>query len=122
MNNMIENTNGSLVISRDVIATIAYGAAKEVKGVVDVLPVMVDIKGLVSKGKVGKVFVPAGVSLDDNTAEVNLKVIIDDKVKIPSVCSEIQESCKSAIQNMTSIAVSSVNVLVAGIDFDQHNA
>ena len=122
MNNMAENTNGSLVISRDVIATIAYGAAKEVKGVVDVLPVMVDIKGLVSKGKVGKVFSPAGVSLDDNTAEVNLKVIVDDKVRIPSVCSEIQQSCKSAIQNMTSIAVSSVNVLVAGIDFDQQNA
>ena len=122
MNNMTENTNGSLVISRDVIATIAYGAAKEVKGVVDVLPVMVDIKGLVTKGKVGKVFVPAGVSLKENTAEVNLKVIIDDKVKIPAVCAEIQESCKSAIQNMTSIAVSSVNVLVAGIDFDQQNA
>lgn len=119
MSNMTNNANGSLVISRDVLATIAYGSAKEVSGVKDVVPVMVDIKGLVSKGKV---FVPANVNLHDNTAEINIKVVISDKVRIPNVCSQIQEAVKSSIQNMTSIAVSAVNVLVAGIEFETPNA
>ncbi|MEG1972420.1 MAG: Asp23/Gls24 family envelope stress response protein [Oscillospiraceae bacterium] len=109
------NALGSLVISKDVISTIAYGAAKEVSGVKDVLPTIVDIKGIMTKRKV---FVPVAVSIKDNIASIEIKVVLSDKVRVPNVCEKIQIAVKEAVQSMTEIAVSSVNIIVSGISFD----
>ena len=101
--------NGSLQISTEVIAKIARMAALEVEGVKDVSPAKNGVKGLLSKGK------SVAVSLSDDVAELTLEVTVYYGAHIPAVCEKVQKNVKSAVQSMTSITVSRVNVVVAGV-------
>ena len=101
--------NGSLQISTEVIAKIARMAALEIEGVKEVSPATAGVKGLLSKSK------SVVVSLNDDVAELTLQVVVFYGAKIPAVCEKVQKNVKAAVQNMTSITVSRVNVIVAGV-------
>ena len=45
--------------------------------------------------------------------------MVDFGCKIPAVCEKIQENVKSTVQNMTSITVSKVNLVVAGVAVEE---
>ena len=90
--------NGSLQISTEVIAKIARMAALEIEGVKEVSPATAGVKGL-----------------NDDVAELTLQVVVFYGAKIPSVCEKVQKNVKAAVQSMTSITVSRVNVIVAGV-------
>ena len=114
----MENKNrqpvGSLKISKDVISTIASVAALEIEGVDSLVA---------PAGKVGRLFSRSGgrdviyITLSDDFAEIDLSVNLKYGAKITEVCPAIQNNVKETVQTMTGMAVSKVNVTVAGIAF-----
>ena len=111
MNKVIES-NGTLRISREVLASIAKSAALEIDGVYSIAeaPVMREM----FKGNYVK---PVSVTIKDDIAEVGLQIIINSGKRISNVSEMVQKSVKEAIQSMTGIAVSKVNIVIAGVNF-----
>lgn len=100
--------NGSLQISTDVIAKIARLAAMEIEGVKEVRTSS-GVKGVLGKSR------NVSVSLLDDIAEISLNIVVVYGSKVPAVCEKVQENVKAAVQNMTSITVSRVNLTVIGV-------
>ena len=102
----VENNNqptGSLKISQDVLATIANFASEEIDGVVSL----------------ANTYAPIQISLNDDVAVIDISVNLKYGANIPQVAEALQKTVKDAVQNMTGITVSKVNVHVAGIVFPQ---
>ena len=105
---------GNLKISREVIATIARYAALEIEGVDSLASFAPNLKGWLLKKQSAK---PIGIDLSDDVAVIELHVNIKAGVNIPETAEKIQSAVKEAVQNMTGIAVSRVNINIAGIVF-----
>ena len=105
---------GNLKISREVIATIARYAALEIEGVDSLASFATNLKGWLLKKQSAK---PIGIDLSDDVAVIELHVNIKAGVNIPETAEKIQSAVKEAVQNMTGIAVSRVNINLAGIVF-----
>ncbi len=106
------NIGGSLQISTDVIAKIAKLATLEVEGVQEVSSGNMGVKGLFNKVNLQR---PVEVQLTDDVAEITVSITVCYGHKIPQLCARVQENVKTAVQNMTCITVSKVNILVAGV-------
>lgn len=48
----------------------------------------------------------------DGTAELTLNLVVKFGAKIPAVAEKVQENVKSAVQNMTNVTVSRVNLVI----------
>ena len=105
---------GNLKISREVIATIARYAALEIEGVDSLASFATNLKGWLLKKQSAK---PIGIDLSDDVAVIELHVNIKAGVNIPETAEKIQSAVKEAVQTMTGIAVSRVNINIAGIVF-----
>lgn len=108
--------NGGIIISNDVIASIAANAAKDIEGV----------SGLASKtaGRAagqGDTSKSVRVISQDNDVKIQIFIRVKNGVNLQSVSTAIQRSIKNAVQSMTGKVVSKVNVAVQGIDFDAPN-
>lgn len=106
-------SNGILKVSNDVIMKIAELAACEITGVASE-----NGKLMVSQSPIGLgTFLgsPVRVSVSKEAAVIDLSVITRQGSKAIDVASAVQASVKSAVQNMTGITVSKVNVNIAGI-------
>lgn len=105
---------GSLQISTEVIGKIARCAALEVDGVSEVSCRQAEQKG---QGAAGCCQHPAPVTVEmrDGTAELTLNLVVKFGAKIPAVAEKVQENVKSAVQNMTNVTVSRVNLVIAGL-------
>ena len=103
---------GSLQISTDVIAKIARLATLEVDGVQAVCGENLGVKGLLPKARALK---PIEVSLSEDVAQITVSIQVRYGSKVPALAEKVQESVKSAVQKMTGITVSKVNVVVAGV-------
>ena len=104
--------NGSLQISTDVIGKIAKLAATEIDGVVDVCAGSAGMRSFLGKVNLQK---PVSVELLENVAEITVSLTVRYGCQIPAVCEKVQENVKSAVQNMTSITVARVNIVVVGV-------
>ncbi len=121
---MDANENGSVIFATDVIATIAGLAATEVEGVASMVGTssgggLVDIftrKNQNSKSLTRGVRIDLG---EDNTVSVLLTIIVDYGSPIPEVAGNIQENVKKAIETMSGLTVTSVNVHVSGVSFER---
>ena len=104
-------SEGSCIISEDVIATIASTAAMEVPGVAGMASRPADIRGIIGSGA------SKSVKVINNESETVLDVYINLRlgVRIPDVAGEVQHQVKVAVQSMTGKPVTKVNVHVAGI-------
>lgn len=114
----VANTNsigGSLQISTDVIAKVAGMATLEVDGVCDLSAGTLGMKGLFSKMGLSALKKPIEVTLSEDVAEITVNVKVQYGSKIPALSEKVQENVKSAVQNMTGITVSKVNVMVTGV-------
>lgn len=109
-------TQGSLRISQDVIATIASCAATEITGVAGLAANATHIRNLFTKNAVNKSIV---VDLSDDIAVIDVHLNIYSGTKIPAVSEAVQCAVKEAVQNMTGITVSKVNVFISDITFPQ---
>ena len=108
---------GSLQISTEVIAKIARCAALEVEGVAEV---SCGTQNKKLKDLLGaSIQPPVAVEMRDGTAELTLHLIMASGARIPAVAEKVQENVKSAVQNMTSVTVSRVNLVIAGLAAEQ---
>ncbi|MEG2931480.1 MAG: Asp23/Gls24 family envelope stress response protein, partial [Ruthenibacterium sp.] len=73
------------------------------------------MKGMFKKVATPK---PIEVALLEGIAEITVNIIAKYGYKVQPLCAKIQENVKSAVQNMTSITVSRVNIIVAGVERD----
>jgi uncharacterized alkaline shock family protein YloU len=105
---------GSLQISTDVIAKIARCAALEVEGVTDVScgKQSKKVKDLLEKVSIQS---PVVVEMQEGIAQITINLFVSFGVCIPTVAEKVQENVKTTVQNMTSVAVSQVNLVIAGL-------
>lgn len=104
---------GTVKIADEVVTVIASYAATEVKGVAS-------IAGGISSNMIARKGIKAlskgvRVSIDEGRISVDLAVCMQYGCEIPEVGAAIQEKVKSAIENMTGLQVTGVNVRVADI-------
>ena len=108
---------GSLQISTEVIAKIARCAALEVEGVAEVSCGTQNKKR--KDLRPASIPPPVAVELRDGTAGRTLHLVMASGARIPAVAEKVQENVKSAVQNMTSVTVSRVNLVIAGLAAEQ---
>ena len=106
-------------IAGDVIATIAGLAATEVEGVSA-------MAGNVSNelmSKVGVKKLTKGVKVDvfEKHVTVDLSVLMDYGYNIPATCQKVQTKVKTAIENMTGLQVTDVNIRISGVNMQKGN-
>jgi uncharacterized alkaline shock family protein YloU len=112
---------GRITFAPDVIATIANLAAAEIDGVDGMSGnVAENISGILSSKK----NMTKGVRVEVNEDEVSieLSVIVKYGYKLHEVCSNIQNRIKNAIETMTGLRVTQVNVSVQSISFEKTSA
>ena len=106
---------GNIHISEDVLAAITAAAALDVEGVSGLAANLgSDIAELLGKKNLAK---GVHVRMEDDKVEVELSVLMGYGHTIPEIGRAIQDGVKSAIESMTGLEVSVVNVSVAGITF-----
>lgn len=105
---------GSLQISTEVLGKIARCAALEVAGVAEVSSGSQNrkVKDFLERANVQS---PVTVEMRDGTAEITLHLVVAFGARIPSVAEKVQESVKTAVQNMTNVTVSRVDLVIAGL-------
>ena len=108
---------GNLVISEEVIASIAVNAARDIDGVAALLPRPADVRSALRIGD--GVLRLVNIAAVDNEIKVHLYIKLKSGAKLPLVCEKVQSSVKDAVQSMTGRVVSRVDVSVLGIDFTQ---
>lgn len=100
-------------IADEVVAIIAGMAATEVKGVASMAG---NIKNeLVAKMGMKSLSKGVKVEVTDTDVKVDLTLILKFEANILAVSGAVQEKVKSAIESMTGMNVSEVNVRVAGV-------
>ena len=106
--------NGSVMISQEVIATIAAQAVADVEGVNTIgNKPGVDMIDMIQKKSWGK-----GIKIvidSDDALTVECGIIVNYGQSVVSVAKAVQEAISSAINSMMGITVASVNVNVCGI-------
>ena len=105
---------GSLQISTEVLGKIARCAALEVEGVAEVSCGNQNrkVKDLLERANVQA---PVTVEMRDGTAEITLHLVMAFGARIPSVAEKVQGNVKAAVQNMTNVTVSRVDLIIAGL-------
>ena len=58
------------------------------------------------------------VDIDDGMANIDLYLVVKYGIKIPELAWNVQEAVKSTVEEMTGLNVTSVNIHIEGIDFD----
>lgn len=113
-----ENSVASqLVISDDVIASIAMNAAKDINGVGKIVQRPKDIRSVVEIFEGALKYVD--VSSNEKTYSLKIYLTIKDGEKIPAVAAAVQQAVKNAVQGMTGCVVSKVNVCVADVEITE---
>lgn len=108
---------GEVKIADDVIAIIAGLAATEVTGVARMCGNITN--ELVSKLGMKNLSKGVRVNVEGNYVNVDLALELDYGVSIPEVSEKVQDRVKTAIENMTGLNVSEVNVRVAGVTLEE---
>lgn len=111
------NENGKVVFAPDVIATIANLAASEVEGVTGLGGGIADsISGILGKKNFTK---GVRVEVGNKEAAVDVNINVKYGMRIQTVCVNVQNEIKKAIEMMTGLKVVEVNVFVQSVTFDE---
>lgn len=105
---------GSVKIADDVVAMIAALAAMEVDGVADMSGNMTN--ELLSRVGVKNTTKGTRVEVLQKKVKVDLAITMEYGFNIPVTCQKIQAKVKNAIENMTGLEVTDVNIRIAGIN------
>lgn len=105
---------GEVQIADDVVAMIASLAATEVEGVSAMAGNITN--ELMSK--VGVKNLTKGVKVDvlEGNVTVDLAVTMEYGYNIPATCQKVQAKVKAAIENMTGLTCTDVNIRIAGVN------
>jgi len=105
---------GSVRIHNNVISMIAHEAAERVPGVVELSGTLVDgLADIIGKGSRDRGIRVAVES--ENTITVELTVVLEYGVNIPTTCGQLQNEVRKSVEDMTGKTVQAVNVSVQGI-------
>lgn len=110
---------GSVKIADDVVAMIAALAATEVDGVAAMAGNMTN--ELLSRVGVRNLAKGAKVEVLNKKVKVDIAITVEYGYNIPSTCQSVQTKVKNAIENMTGLEVTDVNIRIAGISFSKQN-
>ena len=110
-----ENTENGIEISNEVIAVIAGVAVSEVQGVASMSG---GFAGGITEVLSGKKNMAKGIKVDktENTAKIDVNIIVEYGSRIPDVAFEIQNRVKKSVESMTGFKVEEVNVHVQGVN------
>ena len=111
----IDTENSGVKISNDVVAVIAGVAVSEVSGVASM---SAGFAGGISEVLSGKKNRSKGikVEVEENTAKIDVNIIVEYGTRIPDVAFDIQNRVKKAVESMTGLDVEEVNVHVQGVN------
>lgn len=114
-----ETKIGEVQIADEVVTIIAGLAATEVEGVVS-------LAGNITNDKVGKKGIKnlaKGVKVDvlQGSVSVEISMLMKYGYSIPDVTQKVQDKVKTAIENMTGLQVTDVNVRVVGVEIEKSN-
>jgi uncharacterized alkaline shock family protein YloU len=106
-------TIGEVQIADDVVVLIAALAATEVRGVYA-------LAGNVTNAmmsKTGRKNLSKGVKVDvsEGNVTVEMELVLDYGFNIPATCKKVQVKVKTAIENMTGLNCTDVNVRIDGV-------
>ena len=113
----MENTIGTVQIADDVVAIIAGLAATEIEGVASMAGNIT--KEIISKFGMKNLSKGVKVNVEEGIVAVEVALNVSYGYSVPEVSRKVQEKVKSAIENMTGLNVSEVNVKIAGVDLEQ---
>ena len=111
MNSSGKRTLGSIKVSEDVIIKIAETAACEIEGTA------VSGQRLKLPTTLSKIRGAVRARILGESAAIHIDIAVIDGYNAVTVAESVQESVKSAVQNMTGFTVTKVNVNVVGVSF-----
>ena len=115
--NIHESINiGEVHISDEVVAIIAGLAATEIEGVQSMAGNITN--ELVSKLGMKNLSKGVKVTISDDSVEVSLALNIKYGYEIPAVSKKVQDKVKSAIETMTGLTVTSVNMKIVSLNIE----
>ena len=107
----------NIKIADDVVAVIAGIAVSEVQGVSEMSG---SFAGGISEVLSGKKNLAKGIKVEatEKTTKIDVNIIVEYGVRIPDIAFEIQNKVKKAVETMTGLTVTEVNVHVQGVKTD----
>ena len=106
--------NGTVMISEDVVASIITLSVKDVEGVVSLsIKPGADIADMFGKKNWGK-----GMKIqiaEDNTLSVSCNILMKYDHSVVEVATAVQSAVTNAVESMTGVKVTAVDVNVCGI-------
>jgi len=111
-----EDENGEVRMADEVVAIIAGLAATEAEGVTSLAGnITNDVVAKIGEKKLSK---GIRITADENKVEVEAAINIAYGYQIPKVYADVQERIKSAVETMTGLEVTGVNVRIASVDVE----
>lgn len=109
-----ETNIGIVKISDEVVSIIAGVACSDIKGIAGMSG---GIVGGITQMLGGKKNVSKGikVTVGEDNAAIDLYVIVEYGISIPELAKKVQESVKKAVETMTGLEVSAVNIYVQNV-------
>ena len=107
--------NNKIKIADEVVAVIAGKAVCEVQGVYEMSG---GFAGGIGEVLSGKKNLAKGIKVvvTEKDAKIDVNIIVEYGVRIPEIAFEIQTKVKKAVETMTGLKVSEVNVHVQGVN------
>lgn len=112
-----DQMRGTVKIADDVVAMIASLAASEVDGVSSMVGNITN--ELMSKVGVKNLTKGVKVEVFEKEVRCDIAVTLEYGYNIPATCQKVQEKVKSAIENMTGLTVTDVNIRIAGVNMQK---
>lgn len=116
-NEMVVNNedNNKIRIADEVVAVIAGKAVSEIQGVYEMSG---GFAGGISEVLSGKKNLSKGIKVvvTEKDAKIDVNIIVEYGVRIPEIAFEIQTKVKKAVETMTGLKVTEVNVHVQGVN------
>ena len=108
-----DDTNNTLKIANEAIATYAGIAVSEIQGVYGMSGTFSGITEAIS----GKKNYSRGIKIDidEKDVKIDVNIIVEYGARIPEVAFEIQTKVKKSVETMTGLKVREVNVNVQGV-------
>lgn len=109
----INNEYGTIKIADEVVATVAGLAAADVEGVAS----MSGGWGTDLVEKLGKKSFGKGIKVEviDDQTKIDIFIVVEFGFQIPEVAENVQKEVKMAVETMTGLSVTAVNVHIVGV-------
>ncbi len=114
-----EGAFGEVKIADEVVAIIAGLAASESKGVASMAGNIT--RDLIEKLGVKSLSKGVKVQVEGKDVKVAMNINMRFGYNVPETCSEIQDKVKTAIETMTGLTVSEVNIKIANVVMEDEN-